>query len=475
MQKSSFIGRCLAKWMSVIILLVVLGLVIAARLAFTASPSPGPVLGPMLGAISDHGVKVWVRTGQDMTAAVTYRLTSGGAERRVELGDLTGLTDWTAVAVIDGLTADSEYEYRVLFDDAEVHRGAFKTLPTAGTASKITFAYGADLHVVFRPFRIFEHVAKWQPDFMILGGDNIYVDTPEPVVVNTREGYLQRYRETFSDRKFRPFAQRVPLFMMWDDHELSNDWYQGKNTRYGSARAAYELYQHSHNPDPLIPGEIFYTFEAGGADFFVLDTRSHRTPNDARDGASKTMLGFHQRDALIGWLEASEAPFKFIVSSVPFNDWATTRDDAWNGVNGECKRPASGSFRDERQKIFEAITSAGVEGVFLLSGDQHWAGVFKLDIGGEYPLYEFMPTPLAINNRTAPTCVNDSPQIIFKEDERRYFGLFQVDTTVEPASLNFKLINHLGATRCDLTITRDQVGVEAKSAPPIDFSGCVGR
>ena len=282
---------------------------------------------------------------------------------------------------------------------------------------------------------------------MLLVGDQFYADGPDRIA-DARAGYERKHKENFADPSLAAFMRQTPTFMIWDDHEIDNDWDQGQTGRYLNAEPVYEAYQNSHNPEPRARGEHYYTFEVGDTEFYVLDTRSFRSRNGAPEGPDKTMLGEKQKADLRRWLMTSEARFKFIVSSVPFNQFSNTGSvdygpDGWQ------------NFQTERAEIFDFIRQHCIPGVVLLTGDNHWAGVFRLPYAEPIQLYEFMPNPLAapIRNMTEA----DDPQILFKFNSSLVYGLFDVDTTVSPArithdifDLNNNSVYHLEITEHDI-------------------------
>lgn len=64
-----------------------------------------------------------------------------------------------------------------------------------------------------------------------------------------------------------------------DDHEFINNFDAGDTNMYEQATAAWKEYAALHNPPRIRDGEYYYKFQHGDVDFFVLDTRKHRTPN----------------------------------------------------------------------------------------------------------------------------------------------------------------------------------------------------
>ena len=117
---------------------------------------------------------------------------------------------------------------------------------------------------------------------------------------------------------------------------------------------------------------IFFSFTAGDAEFFVLDTRYHRNNMTDEDNASKSMLDRNGESGQIQWLldglKNSPSKWKFIVSSVTANIVArSTAEDNWNG------------YKTERDMIMQAIHDDLAypnlkNEIIMLSADIHTGG-----------------------------------------------------------------------------------------------------
>jgi len=114
----------------------------------------------------------------------------------------------------------------------------------------------------------------------------------------TFEHYLSHYRKAFGKNSKRRLMASIPTYMMFDDHEVHNDWgsakFLDKEEDYRVLRdalEAYNLYQVSH-PDikvpkldaiksgqPLPDAKYYYEFSHGKSDFFMLDTRYEKKPD----------------------------------------------------------------------------------------------------------------------------------------------------------------------------------------------------
>jgi alkaline phosphatase D len=400
-------------------------------------------LGPLVGAVTDRSVRIWARGARPGELRVQYRVSGTAAWTTAPAtAAFDAARDHTAVVTVTGLTPATAYEYRLGVDCVvdPLSKGVFRTLPAPASTGRVRFAFGADL--TGPPYSGFPNVAAGNPDFMLFGGDNLYADAA-PAATTTAE-YYAKYRDQWGEAFFRQFTAQAPNLMMWDDHEITNDWSSGQTGRYLQARPAFDAYQGGHNPPPRVAGGTYFALRAGPADLYVLDTRSFRSPNSATDNASKTMLGATQKADLKAWLAASTAPFKFIASSVPFNDFATTGNDSWRG------------FTTERGELLRYIRDNRIGGVVLVSGDQHWSAVFRNTSITPYRFYEFMPTPLWAFFRPQPDTTD--PQILFKIGDRKVYATFDVDATVSPPRLTVEYLDTTSnASLYRLTITPNDI------------------
>jgi hypothetical protein len=118
-----------------------------------------------------------------------------------------------------------------------------------------------------------------------------------------------------------------------------------------------------------------YRLRVSNCDFFVLDTRGHRQMHDTArpDKPGVSMLGTRQKKWLLDGMQASDADFLFVVSSVNFmvphvgggKVRTSNKDDAWT------------VFLDEREELIRAWDELG-KPVCVLTGDLHNSFVIKI-------------------------------------------------------------------------------------------------
>jgi alkaline phosphatase D len=168
-------------------------------------------------------------------------------------------------------------------------------------------------------------------------------------------------------------------YATWDDHEYgpndSDRSFWNKDISAETFRTFWPL-----PSQPLGKGPVTSTFSWGDCQFFMLDDRWFRAPNNSRD-SSRDYLGEQQLNWLLDALIFSRANFKIIAcGGQVLNDARVFENYAQYPV--------------ERRKLISRISEAGIPGVFFLSGDRHHAELTRLERNGKYPLYDLTTSPL---------------------------------------------------------------------------------
>ena len=371
---------------------------------------------PMVGAVTDQSVNIWMRTDGLTSAAVQYQPAGGDWSQALTSGsiDLLAENDFTGLIPITGLSAESQHDYRVVLDGfvQPESTSVFKTLTSKGAGTKFSFVFSSCIKYSYGPHSIFEKMAAHQPDFALLIGDNMYIETSSW----TEMDLWPLYKDN-RDIYFQDFADHIPILTIWDDHDYGINDDDQSNPYKVESRAAFGKYW-ANPPYVEENGSIYYQFSAGDTEFFMLDTRWNRDPG-------VTMLGATQLQWLKDQLLASTAKFKFIVSSVPWSYIWAPRTDSWRG------------FPEERDNLFDFIAQNNIKNVTLFSGDRHVSGAFQIDypvfqIGSNIQgFYAFSLSPLGAGTATPPTY--DDPEVLFFEGDDLYYGLIRVDTTITPS------------------------------------------
>ncbi|MEB2577336.1 alkaline phosphatase D family protein, partial [Burkholderia multivorans] len=109
-------------------------------------------------------------------------------------------------------------------------------------------------------------------------------------VAETLDEYRAAHKYNFLDSNLRAFNAEVPIFVQWDDHEVTNNWslskqlpaaYKERDITVLAARAAKAFHEMYPMRESIVePGRVYRTLSYGPhLDVFMLDERSYRGPN----------------------------------------------------------------------------------------------------------------------------------------------------------------------------------------------------
>lgn len=364
-----------------------------------------PTVGPVIGWTTTNSVRLWAR-GDASSESRTFgaaRIRKSGTANfgKAKIFKMMPVFDFTGIVDFDGLPTNQAFDYQIgyFFADGEpgdividsednwsdAANGTFQTA-VSNSADSTSFVFGSCRYLLRlfggsffdgRGDKTFRSINRQidsgkSTDFLLMVGDQIYADDLSIISPdNQLDEFLSRYRKVFSQDHIRELMGRLPTYMTLDDHEISNDWEQGRVKNEGdlfaAALHAYGCYQLVHGPGFKFSGKpnrsdtpqkLWYRFRHGKSAFFVMDTRTERylsyTPPQ--------MISPEQMAALKKWLVAPDqaGTTKFIVTSVPFfPDTRSGSTDKWSG------------FSAQRLEILDYIRKEKISKVVFLSGDVH--------------------------------------------------------------------------------------------------------
>ncbi|KAI5479069.1 alkaline phosphatase D [Pseudohyphozyma bogoriensis] len=356
--------------------------------------------------------------------------------------------DWTGLVKLEGLYANTEYEYRLLLPSlSNAHHPAFPSIqsfttfpdpslsgPGSGTTHftfaasscvKPGFPYnGPGSHKeVYGAKHLLKEIENQGIKFMVFLGDLIYVDVPYYAGPHTST-YYKLYRQIISAPAMKAVFEKIPFVTIWcDDHEIFNDFSASTpQERYPPASKAYIDYFGAANPDSAIEDTHYYDFRHGDAAFFVMDARSYRSANHDVDEEGKTMLGAKQKEVFFDWLAEvnNTVTWKFVVSSTPMMSLWSMGDDTWAGFLAE---------RDELLDVMEWVPN-----VIVLSGDRHEFAASSL----RTTVTEFSTSPLSmfylpirtVSQNHSRGATGEDTLLKYLPDGNSKFSTFEVDNRV---------------------------------------------
>jgi alkaline phosphatase D len=356
-------------------------------------------------------------------------------------------SDFTARTVLTGLPPGQRVFYRVLFQDlsdlrtwSEPAAGALNT--PAAAAKDVTIAWSADtvgqgwgINQEWGGLRLYETMRQAQPDVFVNLGDTIYADQPVLPEVKLEDGsvwknvvteakskpaqslddYRGCYQYNYLDEHMRRFNAEVPQIVMWDDHEVLDNWYwerrkdddaryQEKSVAVLAARARRAFFE--YNPLPLVgddPERVYRSVPLGPlVEVFALDMRTYKGANsDNRQpsmDAASAIFGPAQLEWLKTSLRASKALWKIVAADLPIGMIVGDGPGKYEAVaNGDPGAPLGREL--ELADLLRDLQRHRVRNVVWITADVHYCAAHHYDptraqFTAFDPFWEFVAGPL---------------------------------------------------------------------------------
>ncbi len=383
----------------------------------------------MVGHVTDRSATIWVRTADAVNVQIVARVDGDSSTTvRTKTVLTTAATDFTAALTIRGLAPQTRYVYDVRVEGRGIGSDPlpfFRTAPTPGRSAKLTFAFGGGAAYIPRNRRMWDTIAAYEPQLLLLLGDNVYIDDPQD---EDYQRYIYYRRQ--SQPSFRRLVEATPVYSIWDDHDFGTDNCAGGPDIDDPAwkPRVWDLFRENwvnpgYGQGSVYPG-CWYDFLYGDIHLILLDGRYYRTPERAETDEMPTMLGPVQRQWLLQTLKRSPARIKLLASPVP---WIGGNRDKWNG------------FAEERQQIFEQIAAEKIEGVVLLSADRHRSDLLVTYRPQGYDLYEFMSSRLTNHHRHGE--IDEREGALFSYNKKCSFGLVTIDTRPDDPCILYRIVS----------------------------------
>jgi PhoD-like phosphatase len=452
---------------------------VAHELVSDGPESAELLVGPLLRYVGSETATIWVETTRACEVAVLGQRTrtfhiEGHHYSLVMVTDLEpGTTIPYDVRLDDVLVwpradderprprirmRDNQPEVRLAFGSCRI--GAPERPPYTYSSEKDDRGVGVDALWAYSK-ALQEDLLEW-PDGLVLLGDQVYADEVPPetaAFIRSRRGemgagldqvadfeeYAHLYRESWSDPDIRWLLSTVPSTMIFDDHEVHDDWNISDSwieemrarpwwpERITGAFVAYYLYQHLGNlsPPELAAESLFHELQSdddggprlrerarawdedrassrwtyyrdfGRSRLLVLDSRAARIVVEGR----RQMMAHDEWDWIV---EHASGSFDHLViaTSVPvFLPLGVHHLEAWNEALcdgawgrlakrlGERLRRAVDlehwaayelSFRrliDLLRSVAQGLGGSPPASITILSGDVHVTYIAEVDLG----------------------------------------------------------------------------------------------
>ncbi len=300
--------------------------------------------------------------------------------------------DYIVKVKLEGLNPNTSYQYRLLYglDTATYRTGhwcEFKTLPGTELSREINFVVNTGMnyqHFYYRPGRKYLGTDKYngfpaakqmlllQPDFFVGTGDNVYYDSPAmPIGEGVDERSIRNYYHLqFSQPRLVELFSNVGTYWEKDDHDYRwNDCDTTDGERQPSHKLGIRMFKEQLPvTDPNDYDEVTYkTYRVSRElQFWLVENRDYRSPNNMPDGPDKTIWGKKQKEWLKRTLKESDAAFKVLISPDPM----IGPDDSYKTDNHVNRQ----GFRHEGQEFFQWLSDEGIgrNEFLIICGDRHW-------------------------------------------------------------------------------------------------------
>lgn len=425
----------------------------AAAAAFPAivraqSSRPATPCGVAAGDVASGRALVWSRTDRPARMFVEYATTERFTDAQRVRGPIAFEgNDFTARTVLTGLPDEQRIFYRVQFEDladlktlSEPIGGSFAThgaraRPVSVAWSADTVGQGWGINRDWGGLRLYDTMRQAQPDVFINLGDTIYADQPLVAEVKLDDGsvwknvvteakskvaqslddYRGCYRYNYLDEHMRRFNAEVPQVVMWDDHEVLDNWYwerrkdddaryQEKSVAVLAARARQAFFE--YNPLPLVgddPERVYRSVPLGPlVELFALDMRTYKGANSGNRQTSLVPASAIFGPAQLAWLKRSlrdsKAVWKIVAADLPLGLIVGDGPGTYEAVaNGDAGAPLGREL--ELADLLADLKRNKVVNVVWITADVHYCAAHHYDPArakfSEFtPFWEFVAGPL---------------------------------------------------------------------------------
>ena len=426
--------------------------------------------GPMVGSTTTDSASIWIETDVPASVKVHYWLepqqnydrsfgqpiVKGTAE-----GSTSSSTPHTGVVQLGNLNPGWLVYYELEIDGRPIRPQTpqvFSLMPPPTLSgnqpdqlAEFSVASASCIYPARLPIQpIWGQLARHRPNALLLTGDNNYMpmvqgayDTSEQVVRFAMARYHRYLRDVSG---LRTVLATTPTYGIWNDHDYGPD---NSDRTFRWRELSLSLFKSYYpNPSaglPSVPG-IFTTFRIVDAEFFLLDDRYYRDPNQAPD--RKTMLGPDQLEWLKSGLKKSSATFKVIVSGGTLLVDRRSPGEHW------------ANFGNERDIFVAWLSQEGITGVLFVAGDWHVGSLNRLHRGQDaYPLYELLSSNAGFESAFAEETASKHRFHQFAQKEYRgyNFGLLRFAGVKGNRTVTLQVIDQDGKARIDFRLREEDL------------------
>jgi alkaline phosphatase D len=397
--------------------------------------------GPMLGYNTYREQALWVQTEKAAKVEFAYHpLDSGDPWLKSAAVNTKETKAFVAEVVLDNLTPGTAYEYQVFVNGKVVPKVGNQLFYTQTIWAyridppNFQFALGSCNYIIEEPtdrsgkpyggdYQIFTSIAANQPKFMLWLGDNVYFRESD---WSSKSGMQHRYTHSRHIPELKILLANAPQYAIWDDHDFGPNNSDRSFINKKLSKETFDLFW--SNPPQAHPDlqGVTNLFDWSDSQFFLLDNRYNRAPNERLDG-DRTMLGTLQLEWFKEALLNSPATFKFVAIGGQFLNTAPVFENY--SANGYDK---------ERQEIIDFIYKHQIKNVIFLTGDRHHSELSVLEKEGQPTIYDLTISPLTSGVHDASSEAN-SLRVAGSHIAQRNFALINVSGPLKARELDIQI------------------------------------
>ncbi len=251
-----------------------------------------------------------------------------------------------------------------------------------------------------RPQPIWSAINTEDADLFVFLGDNVYGDTEDMSVLRAK------YEKLADNPGFRELVSNTPVVATWDDHDYGmNDAGADYPMKAESRQIMLDFFgEPADSPRRRRDDGIYTSYRYGPAgrrvQLILLDLRWNRSPLLRADDAT---IASEREPANMGHYVPVSGPGVELLGEAQ-----------WRWLERELEKPADvriiasslqlvsqftgweswANFPAERERLFALLRRLGTRGVFIISGDSHWAELSRQDGAVAYPLWDLTSSGL---------------------------------------------------------------------------------
>src|SRR3954469_16350827 len=367
--------------------------------------------GVVAGDLTPKGVSLWTRFDPngsggsgtvELAGAKDKSFRHVVARKSIRTGSAS---NYAVKARVDGLKAHEQYYYRFASKGADSAVGRFRTALPADSNETVKFAFFSCQDYTHGYYNALDVMADGDYDFVVCLGDYIYAEAyhsvkggtgvrddkigrenpDNPDIVReavTLADYRAKYQLYRSDPLLRAVHAKFPMVMLWDDHEVQDNYAgkpadgglpAGKHFSAARKKAARQAFFESM---PAFPGgtRLYRKLQFGSTvELFIMDQRTYRDNQPCDDAVVAPCADYDQpRDFLgraqMNWvkdtLASSKAKWKVMANEVTIMPTrvlggANYTYDNWLG------------YPQEREELLTHIRDKKIQDVVFVTGDIH--------------------------------------------------------------------------------------------------------